>query len=239
MIDHSSAFATAWSIALIVLGVVVLGLLASVVAVIGGRRRTRHLIVSYLSERAGPPVGSPGAEGLDRLGAPRRRVLGLRSTIRPAEPGDLAAVAEIERYSEQALTRTGSGLGALPSPGFGVARGRKSVVLVAGRPAVAFARVDEVDGLAHLDQLAVLPAMMRQGIGKALLQAAIDWARDHGYRAVTLSTFADAPWISPLYRAKGFAPLTELSPGLVELRDWEQAIGLDALGARVVMRREL
>jgi len=33
--------------------------------------------------------------------------------------------------------------------------------------------------------------------------------------------------------------IDDITPELVELRDWERAVGLDTLGRRVVMRREL
>lgn len=54
-------------------------------------------------------------------------------------------------------------------------------VFVVGRPPVAFVQIDELDGVAHVQQLAVEPAQMRQGLGSALLEAACDWARVAGY----------------------------------------------------------
>ena len=157
--------------------------------------------------------------------------------IRVAEPGDLDRLAEIEAQSEPGLD--GSGLGALPSSDLRHGVATASVLLVAGRPAVAYIRLDEVDGSAHIDQLAVLPAVARRGIGRALLDAAVEWATEQGYRAMTLSTFAESRWNERVYAASGFVPMPVLTPGLLELRDWERAIGLDAIGARVVMRRDL
>jgi ribosomal protein S18 acetylase RimI-like enzyme len=113
------------------------------------------------------------------------------------------------------------------------------VVLVAGRPPVGFAQVDELGGLAHLAELDVAPGRMRQGIGSALLESACVWAREHGYRAITLTTFADVPWNAPFYAARGFVEVDELSPELAEVRDWERARGLDALGRRIAMCRAL
>jgi GNAT superfamily N-acetyltransferase len=113
------------------------------------------------------------------------------------------------------------------------------VVLVAGRPPIGFAQVDELGGLAHLAELDVIPSRMREGIGSALLEAACAWSREHGYRAITLTTFADVPWNAPFYAARGFVEVRELTPELAEVRDWERARGLDALGRRVAMRREL
>jgi GNAT superfamily N-acetyltransferase len=157
--------------------------------------------------------------------------------VRVAEPEDLEQLDDIEAEADQLFAR--SGLGAMPPPALREDAVQLSVVFVAGRPAVGFARVDELDGLAHLDQLSVIPAMCGQGIGSALLRTAIDWATRRGYPAMTLTTFADVPWNAPVYLARGFVPIQDLTPGLVELRDWEHAIGLDAVAPRIVMRREL
>src|SRR4030095_4117904 len=112
-------------------------------------------------------------------------------------------------------------------------------LLVAGRPPVGFARIDEVDGHAHLEQLSVLPGHMRRGIGTGLLEAACAWAVEHSFREITLCTFAEPDWNAPFFAQRGFVLVSELTPGLEELRDWERSIGLDALGRRVVMRRAL
>ena len=114
-----------------------------------------------------------------------------------------------------------------------------AVVLVSGRPAVGFARVDVVDGVAHLEQVSVLPEHTRRGIGGELVEAACRWATDQGFLAITLITFADVPWNAPLYAARGFREIDQLTPGLAELRDWERDLGLDRVGRRVVMRRDL
>jgi uncharacterized OsmC-like protein len=42
-----------------------------------------------------------------------------------------------------------------------------------------------LDGLAHVDELDVVPDLGRQGVGSRLLQTVIDWAAEHGYPAVT------------------------------------------------------
>jgi GNAT superfamily N-acetyltransferase len=112
-------------------------------------------------------------------------------------------------------------------------------IFVLGNPPVGFARVDEVDGNAHLEELDVLPARMRRGVGGALVEHVCTWAASRGYRAVTLCTFRDVPWNGPFYAKHGFREVDELTPGLVALREAEAAVGLDAVGTRVVMRREL
>ncbi|HEY7046782.1 MAG TPA: GNAT family N-acetyltransferase [Jatrophihabitantaceae bacterium] len=202
-----------------------------------------------------PGEGLPrGAVGLPLLLAdeatvivPTRHPRELRSTlevgetmpeIRVAEDNDLAELVEVERRSNTLFTV--AGIGPLPDPAASHERlDEARLLLVAGRPPVGFARVDEVDGRAHLEQISVLPGHMRRGIGTALLEAAAGWAVEHGYRAMTVCTFGDVEWNAPYYAKRGFVPLAQLTPGLAELRDWERDIGLDAIGRRVVMRREL
>lgn len=101
-----------------------------------------------------------------------------------------------------------------------------------------YARVELVDDQAHLEQLSVLPDLGRQGIGTALIEAVVEWARDRGDEAVTLTTFRDVPFNAPLYGRRGFV---ELPPAAWsrELRDLvaeEAGHGLDP-ARRVVMRR--
>ena len=54
---------------------------------------------------------------------------------------------------------------------------RTVATLVAGRPPVGMARIELVDGHAHLGQLSVLPEYGRLGLGTDLVQASIEWAR--------------------------------------------------------------
>ncbi len=154
--------------------------------------------------------------------------------IRAADPHELLQLAEIEVRADELYAAAGIG----PLPGLADPPedgGRPGVVLVAGRPGLGFVRVGVIDGRAHLEQLSVLPAVMRRGIGSALLSAALDWARAAGYPAMTVTTFADVPWNAPFLATRGFTPLTDVSPGLAELRDWERDLGLDHLGRRIVL----
>jgi GNAT superfamily N-acetyltransferase len=112
-------------------------------------------------------------------------------------------------------------------------------VFVVGAPPVGFAQVGEADGNAHLEELAVLPGHMRQGLGTRLVEEACAWAAEHGYPAITLTTYADVPWNAPYYERLGFAVVDDFGPDVRERRDHEAAVGLDTVGPRVVMRRPL
>ena len=105
---------------------------------------------------------------------------------------------------------------------------------------VGFALVFEIDGSAHLDELDVLPAHGRQGVGSDLLEAVCSWSRINGCPAVTLSTFRDVPWNAPFYARRGFRALeaSELSPGLARIVEIEREMGLRT-DLRVIMRRDI
>ncbi len=161
----------------------------------------------------------------------------MQPIVRPAEPGDLALLPEIDERAEMLFRVYGVDLPQIPLAADQMREAK--AVYVAGRPPVGFLQLDEVDGLAHVQALAVLPSHMRQGMGTALLEAAFDWARDHGYPAITLCTYAEIPWNGPYYASRGFVEIEDITPGLAELRDWERDVGLDEIGRRCVMRRDL
>jgi GNAT superfamily N-acetyltransferase len=157
--------------------------------------------------------------------------------VRLAEPEDLSQLPDIDSRAESLFRVSGLELPELPFPVDALHDAK--VVYVAGRPPVAFVQVDEVDGTAHVQELGVVPAYMRQGLGTALLEAACTWAREHGYCAITLTTYADVPWNAPFYASRGFVELVELTPELAEIRDWERDVGLDRVGRRIAMCRTL
>jgi GNAT superfamily N-acetyltransferase len=103
---------------------------------------------------------------------------------------------------------------------------------------VGFALLLWVDGQVHLEELDVYPAHGRQGLGARLVEATLQWARERGKQAVTLTTFREIPWNAPFYRRLGFVELgeEELGPELRGIRDKETEKGLDPAG-RCVMRR--
>ncbi|WP_432929131.1 GNAT family N-acetyltransferase [Microbispora sp. CA-135349] len=158
--------------------------------------------------------------------------------IRRAEPADLAALAAIERAADGMFVPLGI---AFP-PGTTVIEecddpGR---VIVAGRPPVGFALLGMVDGLTHLEQIAVRPGHGNRGIGTGLLDAVCAAATQAGTTAVTLTTFRDVPWNAPWYARRGFRVVHphEWGPELTALVEHERALGIE-VAPRVVMRKDL
>ena len=159
--------------------------------------------------------------------------------VRPAVPADLPLLADIEDAADQLFTSVFGDVDWDP-PADGAERAAEpGILLVAGDPVVGFAHVRYLDGEAHLEQIAVHPSSMGQGIGTALLEAACLAAQEAGFTEISLTTFADVPWNAPFYAARGFAVVEDLSPRHQALRAHEQATGLDRHGPRVVMSRSL
>ncbi len=171
--------------------------------------------------------------------------------IRLARPSDLRHLADIEHA---AGTRFAEHLGAAaaaplssrrPAAGIATSSARCSWRCStapwpgsrrrAGGALVGFAHLTSYDEVAHLEQLAVLPAYGRRGIGGALVRAAMEEARWAGSTRLSLCTFRDLPWNGPFYAGLGFAEVERLEPFQVVLRAAERSRGLDDIGSRVVM----
>jgi GNAT superfamily N-acetyltransferase len=157
--------------------------------------------------------------------------------IRTASPEEFDLLRQLELEADQLFETVG--IGPFTNSEEENHLATAAVVLVTGTPPVGFASVEVVDGIAHLWQVSVHPDASRQGRGRALVEAACDWARSNDYSAVTLTTFRDVPWNGPFYAKLGFHRVDELSPGLLAIRQHEQAIGDDDFGVRIAMRKDL
>jgi GNAT superfamily N-acetyltransferase len=101
---------------------------------------------------------------------------------------------------------------------------------------VGFAALGEIDGLRHLDQLAVHTSAQRAGIGRALVSAMQGIAAAER-RSLVLTTYDHLPWNAPFYGTCGFRRLDagELGPGLRRAIEAERA-ALPRADLRVAMR---
>ena len=155
--------------------------------------------------------------------------------VRVASVADLLELPAVEDAADELFRARG--VLYLPAAAPAALRARAWRVLVVGRPVVGFAVLDRVDGDVHLEQLSVHPASMRQGIGAALLGAAVSAARVVGARRVTLLTYADVPWNAPWYARHGWQVTDDLGPELQALAAHEGELGLTRHGRRVAMAR--
>jgi GNAT superfamily N-acetyltransferase len=113
-------------------------------------------------------------------------------------------------------------------------------VALADDEPVGFARVVRMDPRrVHLEELDVLPAHGRRGLGRQLVEEVCRWAASAGYDAVTLTTFSDLPWNRPFYERLGFRVMSpaEISTALRRVIDHETRRGLDP-ARRVAMTWE-
>jgi GNAT superfamily N-acetyltransferase len=160
--------------------------------------------------------------------------------VRPATAGDLAALPAVEVAAGELFRTIGMDAIADDAPPTVEQLAAATAIWVAldHELVVGYAWVELVDGHAHLEQLSVLPSRGGQGIGTALIEAVVDWARARDDAEVTLTTFRDVAFNAPLYAKRGFVELPERkwTPGLRALVAEETAHGLDPV-ARVVMRR--
>lgn len=166
--------------------------------------------------------------------------------IRPARTEEIRRVREIEDAAGKLFT----GLGLIDEAvDVSFPSDELSRLIDAGRVWVACDTADQPvgmviasvrDGALHVEEMDVLPEHGRRGLGARLLGHVCAWAQEHGYPAVTLSTFRDVPWNGPFYRKHGFRDLRpgEWSPGMAAIRDAEARNGL-RVEERVFMRRDL
>lgn len=118
--------------------------------------------------------------------------------------------------------------------------GRLWVAVHEGRP-VGFALACRLgDGQPWLEEVDVHPDHARRGLGRALLEEVIAWARKQGAASLALTTFVDVAWNAPFYARLGFRPLVpaEHSPAIAAILREEQARGLPP-SRRVAMRLDL
>jgi GNAT superfamily N-acetyltransferase len=157
--------------------------------------------------------------------------------VRAVARSELAGLPEIDERADAVFRAAGY---RLPPMAFPVdALAAAAAVFVVGRPPIGFVWIDEVDEVAHVREIAVIPKWMGQGVGGRLLERACEWAAGHSYPAITLTTYADVPWNGPWYARRGFVESDDLTPQLAAIRAHEEQAGLDAVGRRIVMRRAL
>ncbi|MBV9821115.1 MAG: GNAT family N-acetyltransferase [Actinobacteria bacterium] len=186
--------------------------------------------------------GRPGTQDDSAADSPASAAADPEPTpvvVEPATPADLPRLIEVEVAADTLFEV--AGYGTTPGPADLADLTAAELLLVArkGEEPVGYVRVELVDGQPHLESLSVRPRSMRQGIGSALVVAACGWAAEHGYRRITLCTFAEVPWNGPFYAQLGFAEVADPAPALRELRRHEAELGLDAMGRRCVMARDL
>ena len=116
-----------------------------------------------------------------------------------------AMVTEMEQlYSLPA--GTGLGTGAPPSD-FGPPHGAFLVIYAGGKPVAGGGVKRDEDGVAEIKRMYVVPHARRQGLGRQLLEALEDKARELGYARIRLDTGARQPHAQAMYERAGYHPI--------------------------------
>ena len=166
-----------------------------------------------------------------------------RYAITNARPQDLTRLPAIELaaarllagYAPESILNETTPLEVLQE----AQRMRHLWVALADDVPVGFAHVEVIEPEAiHLEEIDVDPPHGRRGLGTRLLLRVCEWAADHGYASVTLTTFRDVPWNMPFYARLGFeiVPHAQVSAALHAVVADETRRGLDPT-RRVVMQR--
>lgn len=155
--------------------------------------------------------------------------------VRAARPDEMTRLATIGRAAETLFAAHGIELP--PSDAISVLDHAERV-LVIGDPALGYAALGRLDGLAHLEEIAVDPRHGRQGHGSRLLAETCRDAAAAGYRALTLTTFRELPFNAPWYARHGFRELPVSACGRELRQRWAHEAGIQ-VRPRVVMVREL
>jgi GNAT superfamily N-acetyltransferase len=173
-------------------------------------------------------------------------MMGDNSIIRPARCEELSSLQEIERAAGELFINTDYPFIATDDPICyellyqQYEQGMVWVAAASDNMPVGFAVALPLEGLLHLEEIAVHPSHGRRGIGTKLVLAVCEWAKQSGYGAITLSTFREIAWNGPFYSRLGFVVIqdSELSAGLRAMREKEASNGLP-IKDRVCMRLDL
>ena len=94
---------------------------------------------------------------------------------------------------------------------------------------VGFVSCEAMDELLYVHQLAVHADYQQRGLGRALMQTAIESARARRMSGLALRTFRDVRWNGQFYQALGFSEGTPpmLAARMMEYTALEQSQGLD------------
>ncbi|MGA8937646.1 MAG: GNAT family N-acetyltransferase [Acidobacteriaceae bacterium] len=131
--------------------------------------------------------------------------MGTEWHIRRALPSDLLGIIAIEQACPEAPHWShASWLEALAEDNSS-RQVRASFVAEGPSFILGFAVARCAAELAELETVAVYPSARRQGTGKALIQEAMVWSREHGALSIELEVRASSSGARALYRLLGFA----------------------------------
>lgn len=169
------------------------------------------------------------------------------TTIRQSDEALLPALRAIEQSAAQAFLQIpglawlaqGDPMSAERHREF-MLLGTEWVALDAAGHAAGFLSAEPAGSALHIWELSVQHSHQGQGLGRALMQHAIEHARARQLSSLTLTTFRDVPWNAPFYARLGFEvlPAHGMETRLASILQDEAAHGLPA-AQRCAMRLAL
>jgi len=158
---------------------------------------------------------APEARALETGMTAAARNFRIRHALQPGDLGMVVHLHGVHYWREYGLDVTFEPYVAKPLSDFVLAgNGRLWIAEEAGRVIGSIAMVDAEPGVGQLRWFLVVPEARGTGLGKRLLDAALDYARERGFRRLFLWTFADLASALRLYEHAGFA-VTERKTDLV------------------------
>ena len=154
--------------------------------------------------------------------------------FREATSDDAALLVEIEKDADRLLVESGAlqGVDAADYSAEDVLAqldGAWCLIAETEKEAAGFVLVQTVDDIAHVAELAVRKHHQGKGLGRTLMNKAIEKATGDGHYAISLSTFLDVPFNGPFYASMGFETVSPTGLGLehAQRRVNEADAGLD------------
>jgi ribosomal protein S18 acetylase RimI-like enzyme len=132
--------------------------------------------------------------------------------VRRATPGDAGTVARLLHDFQLEFDEPSPGVEALTERYEELIRNRDMTVLLAGNGPDGFAQIRYrpwvysagPNAHSYLEELYVVPGLRGNGIGRALLEAAMEMARGEGATHMELGTSEDDEAARALYESSGF-----------------------------------
>jgi ribosomal protein S18 acetylase RimI-like enzyme len=143
---------------------------------------------------------------------PREPIGPDRASVRRATPGDAPQVARLLHDFQREFDQPSPGVEALEGRYEELIRNREMIVVLIGDGPHGFAQlrfrswVHSAGQNAHsyLEELYVVPEMRGEGLGRSLLDAAMETARSEGAAHMELGTSEDDKAAIDLYESAGF-----------------------------------
>ena len=124
--------------------------------------------------------------------------------VRRAAPRDLESILAIEQACAEAPHWSEAVWQAVLSEEEGSGTVRGSFVAEGGGGVVGFSVVSGACAVGELESVAVAETVRRQGVGRALCIAAMDWARGRAAEGIEIEVRASSRGALALYRSLGF-----------------------------------